>query len=152
LPREHLRLEDVSDRYLLEVLATVQTDVEEGASSEDIAAEIGLDVQYPKRCVSSRFVWLRRYGVVDRDAETGKWRFTEDGLKLFRSGLRARERERFASMDEASLAAVTTEVANRLGGMRGSTYHVTRREFQRGQYAWVPPAKPATRKSKGGKR
>lgn len=129
--KEHLRLEDISDRALLEVLELVQVDMD-GATSEDIAAELGLDVQYPKRCVGIRFGWMRRYGILKRDPETKKWSFTEDGWRLHKGALKGRELDRFLQMDEDKLAGVTSIIADRLVSLSGTAQNMTRREWTHG--------------------
>jgi len=79
--REHLRLEDLSDREILLMIADV-ADGDGFADSLAIATRLDIGGAHPRRTVAVRLSWLARWGAVQREHERdekGNIRYTRDG-------------------------------------------------------------------------
>src|SRR5687767_7783145 len=74
---QSLRLLDFSDRELLHVIYENAQD-DGWADPADIVDALGIDHKHPRQCVGSRFGWLRKKGVLERD-DAGFVRLTEIG-------------------------------------------------------------------------
>jgi len=78
-----LRIRDFSDRELLALFI----DMGGSCSAAEMAQRVfdlkDGDEHIPRqtRCVTSRFVWMRRYGLVSRDEE-GRWQISQAGSLL----------------------------------------------------------------------
>lgn len=108
-----LTLEEFSDRELLFALEE-HGDNLGSVSSRELAEGLGLrptdDLKHPHQNVAIRLSWLRRYGVVHRDAETKRWSLTDVGYALMHTDLRAPERRLMADLDPNRLYAVMQEM------------------------------------------
>lgn len=83
MAREHLRLEDLSDREVLLIVADACGSNGDFADSLDIAARLDVGGEHPRRTVAVRLSWLARWGAVEReharDPDTGQLRYHRDG-------------------------------------------------------------------------
>lgn len=79
---DHLRLEDLSDREFLLIVADVAAEDGGWADSLQIADRIGISGEHPRRTVAVRLSWLARWGAVQREHardESGNLRYHRDG-------------------------------------------------------------------------
>lgn len=80
---DRLQIRDFSDRELLAIFL----DMGQMTSARELAQRVwGLedgheDLPHATRCVTSRLVWMRRYGLVRRE-DDGSWAISETGVKL----------------------------------------------------------------------
>jgi hypothetical protein len=80
---DRLRIADFSDREILALFL----DMGGAAAAREMAQRVfGLgdgddNLPHYTRCVTSRFVWMRRYGLVDR-ADDGRWQISPAGVAL----------------------------------------------------------------------
>lgn len=106
-----LTLEEFSDRELLFALEE-HSDAEGLVSSLELAEGLGLSgLKHPRQNVAIRLSWLKRYGVVYREQETGRWGLTPIGERIMHGSLRAAERRAVADLDEGRLYAIMTAIS-----------------------------------------
>lgn len=80
---DRLRISDFSDRELLALLL----DMGQVTSARELAQRVWdlpdkhEELPHATRCVTSRLVWMRRYGLVKRE-DDGQWAISETGVKL----------------------------------------------------------------------
>lgn len=149
MAREHLRLEDLSDREFLLVLSDVAED--DGWSDSQAVAD-ALDLK-ERRTASSRLSWLQRWGVVDREHErdesgnirirrngkpfyTQRWRLTNIGWDLATGKLRKNQEDALSKARDGDILVLTRLLAER--GQQGGTAvrNLMRREWRyRTEYA-----------------
>lgn len=118
LASDTLHIRDFSDRELLYSMLDESRDgivgsrrlairifgLEESEENENI-------IRYYTRCVSSRFAWMRRYGMVERGETQGTWVISATGAALLAASLpRALEQRLDDIEDERALA-----LANKVG-------------------------------------
>jgi hypothetical protein len=127
-PHTHLRLEDLSDIAVLEAFeASFNGDA--SCTTQDVVAQLELNVETPNRFVGARLGWLKRLGVIDR--EDGKWFFTNEGWDVFESRrLNARQAEQLERLGERGPAAVSEWLANAMMTASGTRYGVLRRQVR----------------------
>lgn len=98
-----LTLEDFSDRELLFALEE-HSDADGFVSSKGLAEGMGLK-EGMHRNIAIRLAWLKRYGVVYREDESGRWGLTTAGERIMHGSLRAAERRALDALDEGRLYA-----------------------------------------------
>ena len=130
-----LRLIDISDRELLHIVDDLG-DNEGWVSAEHLCKALGLDPDYPNRTVASRFVWLRRFGVVEKrkgrkKASRGEWRLSKAGLDLIDGKLDARAEARLKKLSDGELWGEVAALADHRLRMRQVSARMLRREMQR---------------------
>lgn len=128
-----LQLEEFSDRELLSVLE-MQADDYGFADAETISDQLGLDHPHPKACVTSRLVWLTRYGAVEVDplrkrGHPQRWRLTEKGNALVSGSLKAGQEKALGTLADEQMIEVMRFVTNRWRNSDDTTAHLTRREW-----------------------
>ena len=110
-----LTLEEFSDRELLFALEE-NLDGDGLVSSAALAEAMGLGdsrgLKHPAQNVAVRLSWLKRYGVVHRDKETGKWGLTPPGFRIIHGSLRASETKMLTDIDDERLFAVMQMVGS----------------------------------------
>lgn len=145
MAREHLTIDDLSDRELLLVLDDV-SDGDGYAESDAIAERLDL----AKRAIaSSRLSWLARWGAVEREHErdehgnlrymrdgrprhTQRWRMTETGAALAHGQLRARQRETLERINEQQMLELTRYVTQRARASGSVAAKLIAREWRYG--------------------
>lgn len=129
MAREHLRLEDLSDRELLLVIADIAGD---GGYADglDIAARLDIGGEYPRRTVACRLSWLVRWGALQREYErdeagniryrrdgkvvyTQRWGLTPMGWAVASGELRKGLETQLERVDDAQMVVLTRWVARR---------------------------------------
>ena len=116
----HVQIKDFSDRELLAIIAelgnpvaarTVAIKIFGLKESEENEAEIKREA----RCVTARFTWMRRYGLLDRDEE-GEWLISAHGEKLRTGTLTSSVAAGIARAKEDSALALANAVGEKLVG------------------------------------
>jgi hypothetical protein len=135
-----LKLADYPDPELLAIVQDVADD-DGWATAKIVANQLGVQGEHEghgARCVSSRFAYLKRIGLLEVDvasqkstATDTKWRVTAIGNALMRGRLNKTQEKMLTGMDPAAriraireLAKVTTEAGD-------SVRQVSRREWRR---------------------
>lgn len=111
----HLQIRDFSDRELLAVIRD--------AGGKVVAQELAVrifapttpeTVAYYTRCVTSRLVWMRRYGLIEREAETGEWQISGQGERLRAGTLSESMETRIVNLGEDNSLALANTVGEKL--------------------------------------
>lgn len=145
MARDHLTIDDLSDREFLLVLDDVADD-DGWADSGHIADQ--LDAA-KKQIVSSRLSWLVRWGAVvrehDRDESgnlrywadgkpryTQRWALTPEGRALAFGSLKTRQRESLDKLDETQMIEVTRWLTTRSRSSSAVASKLIAREWRYG--------------------
>jgi hypothetical protein len=133
----NVTLESMSDFEFLHAMNDAGDD-DGWATSEEIAKQIGLDVEtadaFANQCVGSRCAWSYRYGLVEKGIFEGQlyWRLNPTGTDLVLGRALAKGvQQTLADLSESQRVRVTDLVAK--AAPRGSRQaaHLTRRTFKR---------------------
>ena len=110
-----LSLEEFSDRELLFALEE-HADGDGLVSSVGLAEGLGLSgrVKHPTQSIAIRLSWMKRYGVVYRHEETGRWGLTDAGARVVHGALRATQRRALDEMDDERLWAAMQVMGARM--------------------------------------
>lgn len=149
----HLRLEDLSDREVLLVLL----DVADGggwASAQDIADQLGIvspeeDPGHARRVVTSRLVWLMRWGALDREPAEAvpkrkageepvyrRWRCSAIGHDMATGQLRKAQEAALADARDGDMLLLAQQLVGRMQGSGTTVRNLVRREWRyRTEYA-----------------
>ena len=131
MPPASLRLADFLDE---EVLAIVQdlANYEGYVSSQEFAEAVGLET----RNVGTRFSWLRKYGVLERNERVGDpfyrhWRLTRIGQGVIEARFGKAQQNALANLDESQLPLAMQVIAARYEGSGNEVVmHLLRRRLQ----------------------
>ena len=131
MPPSSLRLADFLDE---EVLAIVQdlANYEGYVSSQEFALAVGLEA----RNVGSRFSWLRKYGVLERNMRPGDpfyrhWRLTEMGEAVVKARFGKAQQTALDNLEETQLPLAMQSIAARYEGSGNRVVmNLIRRRFQ----------------------
>jgi hypothetical protein len=143
VPSDHLRLEDLSDREFLLIVADV-ADGDGWADSQEVATRLDLT---ERRIASTRLSWLARWGAVEREHErdesgnmryrrngkpfyTQRWRLTDVGLDLATGRLRRSQQKALADARDGDLLALTQLLAERQRSGNTTVANLVRREWR----------------------
>lgn len=137
---------DYSDRELLHILHDLAGT--EWATTDDLADQIritppsrngsskkmtdGEKRLYAKRCIATRYSWMRRFGWVERDEHRTKWRVTDIGRDLMNGRLTkslATSLDKLSTADRVLVMRSLTD-AYRTDRIEGQTF--IRREWTHG--------------------
>jgi hypothetical protein len=125
-----LRLEEFSDRELLYALEE-HADDDGTVSSRELAEGLGLTgMKNPHQNIAIRLSWLKRYGVVYRDQETGRWGLTPVGETLMHSNLRAAERRLLEGLDPDKLLVVMQQLGGAMINANSEAATMAAREWR----------------------
>jgi hypothetical protein len=125
-----LTLKDFSDLELLRRLEDVADD-EGYATVTQIARKLNLSHPHPERCVISRFSWLRRFGILEKDEERG-WKLTKEAdLAINASFTRTAERE-LGKLGEGQYVALMDLMSQSYRSVTPGTANLMRRQWQFG--------------------
>jgi hypothetical protein len=132
---EHVQISDFSDRELMAVIAGMTQPV----SAREVASRIfgvadieehSQEMRHYARCVISRFAWMKRYGLIDRDEE-GLWSISPEGEALRNGRLASAVESGIRNGKESSALALANIVGERLvGASKGASGLAMRRELQ----------------------
>jgi hypothetical protein len=134
MAEEHVQIRDFSDRELMAVIADLGNPV----SAREVAVRIfgiaeleenELEIRRESRCVISRFVWMRRYGLLERDEE-GLWRISNEGEALRKGKLSASVENGIVSAKESSALTLANLVGEKLVGAGVVSGRAMQRELQ----------------------
>lgn len=146
---EHLRLEDLSDRELLLVMLD-QADSEGFVDPMDLADVLGVVGEHPRRVVTARLAWLKRWGAVEREHQTDdhgnamrftsgpqkgqprptqRYRLTAVGFDMANGSLRAAQEKALAGMDDGQMLLVTQWLTKRARESGTTVATLVRREW-----------------------
>jgi hypothetical protein len=141
--RDRLRLEDLSDREFLLILADV-TDADGWADSQQVAERLDLT---ERRVASSRLSWLQRWGAVEREHErdehgsiryrrngkpfyTQRWRLTPIGEDMATGRLRKAQEKALAEARDADMLMLTKLLAEHQRHGNTTVANLMRREWR----------------------
>jgi hypothetical protein len=125
-----LRLEEFSDRELLFAFEE-HADANGTISSRELSDGLSLSgLKNPHMNVAIRLGWLKRYGIVYRDSDTGRWALTTAGTRLLHGGLRKRESNALEEMEEHSLLAAMDLFGARIIGAGGEAATMASRQWR----------------------
>jgi phage antirepressor YoqD-like protein len=126
-----LQLTAFSDRELLFIMDDT-TDGDGWTDVEQVAKALNLDHDHPTMCVSSRFSWLKRYGVLERDGR--RWKMTNIGRALMNGQLDDTEESVLNAMRQDQLLALTTAITKRYQNANETAATMMRRAWVNGTY------------------
>jgi hypothetical protein len=125
-----LTLEEFSDRELLFAFEE-HADANGTISSRELSEGLSLSgLKNPHMNVAIRLGWLKRYGIVYRDSDTGRWALTTAGTRLLHGGLRKRESNALEEMEEYSLLAAMDLFGARIIGAGGEAATMASRQWR----------------------
>lgn len=81
-PERHLQIRDFSDRELLAVISDAGGVVTAAELAVRIFAPADGELPHLARCVTSRLVWMRRYGLILREESGPGWQISPQGEAL----------------------------------------------------------------------
>lgn len=126
-----LTLEEFSDRELLFALEE-HADGDGLVSSQDLAEGLGLNerLKHATQSVAIRLSWMKRYGVVRRDDDTGRWGLTPAGERVIHGTLRATQRRALDDLDDERLWAAMQLMGNRMINAQGEAAILAARQWR----------------------
>lgn len=126
IPKTAVRIRDFSDRELLGVIADLAgangrtgTVVE----ARDVALRVfGVtpnarnesDIAYFTKCVTARFTWMRRFGLLDKGEAAGEWYLSREGNALRRARLQRAVDVGIASSKDETMLALANVTGERM--------------------------------------
>lgn len=142
---DHLRLEDLSDREVLLVMLDVADDGGE-VDPADVAQRLRITGDHPRRAVSSRLAWLKRWGAVDKvfavdehgnvvrnragEAKTTqRYRLTSLGERMASGQLRAAQTKALDGIGDEAMLLVTRWLTERSAHGGATVQTLVRREW-----------------------
>lgn len=127
-----LKLSEFNDDELIHVLDAVAND-EGWATTQDVAAEIGLTHDNPNNCVGGRFAYLKRIKVLQNKQDKGEtwWKLTAKGKALTHPRKLPVAVERaLEDMDEGQQIAATNRLARRVPRSSAPGGQLTKRAWR----------------------
>jgi hypothetical protein len=128
-----LTLEEFSDRELLAAFED-HADADGTVSSAELAEGLGLwsrdGLKHPTQNIAIRLSWLKRYGVLGRDPDSGRWFLTDAGLRVVHGGLRAKERRALEEFSEDALYAAAEQLGRRMVGAQSEAATMAQRSWR----------------------
>jgi hypothetical protein len=101
---------------------------EEGwIETEHMARALGFDDD--RKPIGSRFSWMRRYGMLERDDERKMWRLTDAGRRVVTAKLRAATSREIEALEDEAFVDVMAKVGQRYRHGSPMIAHMLRREF-----------------------
>lgn len=147
---DHLRLADLSDREVLLILEDC-ADADGYADPMDMAERLGVSGEHPRRIVSARLAWLRRFGAVDREREvdergrplyvehragtktpryTQRYRMTTIGHALASGQMRKTQERALEGMRDGEMLQLTQWLTRRARTSGGTVQKLVQREWR----------------------
>ena len=139
---DHLRLQELSDRELLLVLADV-ADSGGYAEAIDMGEQLGISEEHRLRVITSRLTWLKRWGAVEREGADqvekrrvkgeprprARWRMTPMGFDLAMGQLRKSQEEALEKAKDGDMLLLTRLLAERQRTSGITVANLMRREY-----------------------
>lgn len=115
-----------------DLMAKVAENGASGVSSKEIAESLGFKEDDGTQSVGMRFAWMKKFGMLEYDAETKLWMLTAGGERVIESHIRAAATRTIEAVPDESMVEVMAHVTSRyrLGDPMIAT--LLRREFQYG--------------------
>jgi hypothetical protein len=142
LEGDALRIRDFSDREILAIVAdqaSANGVVGGPVDARDVALRVfGLkdneanrdSIAYYTRCVSVRFSWMRRFGLMEKGEQKGQWLLSKDGNALRAASLRAAVDRGIDEAGEDQSLVLANKVAERLFNSSAIAAKAMEREFR----------------------
>jgi hypothetical protein len=127
-----LTLNEFSDEEFL--AKVMDTNGDGWISTDEISDAINLDVQYPNSNVGIRLSWLKRFGVVERDFDTGMWRVTKIGQDLVTAKFSSPAAKAIDAIDDSQLFLLSQRLSSRYERVNPATANLVRRQFARSTF------------------
>lgn len=128
--RSSLNLDAYSDRELVHLVADLG-DENGWVTVKAFAKKVGVPALH-EQCVSARFAWMRRYGIMERTFTGGRlWRLTEAGRSMAQAEVAPATLSAIHALKDAELAWGAHTLMGRFQAARDEYATVTRRELQR---------------------
>ena len=124
MPSE-LSLYDFRDLDLLLKLAA-EADNDGGITTAQMADALNTKSMHN---VASRFAWMKRYGMLERDEKTMAWYMTDGAKRVVMARMRAAQSKQLESMPDESMISVMSHVAQRYRFGDPMIAQMLRREF-----------------------
>lgn len=124
--QRHATLYDFRD---LDVMMKLRAEGNEDGwvETEALASAMGFDED--RRPVGSRLSWMKRYGMIERDEQSGLWRLSPGGERVTEARLRANQKRSIETLPDESMIEVMANVAHRYRFADAMTAALLRREF-----------------------
>lgn len=122
---DSVRIRDYSDRELLAIVGDLaRANGNPGGAVEARAVAVRVfgvkdtprneeDLSYFSKCVTARFTWMRRFGLLEKGEHVGEWFLSEKGNAYRRAKLTRAIESQIASMDD-ELIALAHAVGDRM--------------------------------------
>lgn len=94
--------------------------------TEAMARSLGFD---GARDVSTRLVWMRRYGMLQFDPQKRLWRLSQGGQRVVRARLRAAQQKALEAVPDEAMVEVMANVTSRYRLGDPMVAQLLRREF-----------------------
>lgn len=120
-----LSLYDFRDLDLLLKIAE-EADNDGGVTTVGIAEALGTKNVHN---VGSRFSWMRRYGMLERDEKTNAWYMTAGAKRVVESRIRAAQAKQLEALVDESMVEVMSHVTQRYRYGDPMIAQMLRREF-----------------------
>lgn len=118
------------DRELLYVVHDL-ADKEGWVDASSVANRLAITHENPTRCVVGRFVWMRKFGVMERNEEDGsKWRLTEQGEKVRRGTLTKAASKAIEGLGAEQLVVATDMLGRRYSPNQNQVAVLMRRAWK----------------------
>lgn len=128
-----LTLEEFSDRELLFAFEE-HADADGTITSRELADGLGFEptdsLKHPQQNIAIRLSWLKRYGVVYRDADSGRWGLTQVGYRVLHGGLRARDTKALETLNEDALMAAVELMGRRMLTVNSESATMAQRQWR----------------------
>ena len=125
----HLTVVDFRDA---ELLAKLSEQGASGATSHELADELGMTNGHPAQSVGSRFARMRGFGMVEFDAERRLWTVTEGAARVLEAERRSAIADTIEALPEEELVVAMAAVAARYRHGDYLTANLLRREYRFG--------------------
>ena len=122
----HATLYDFRDLDLMLKLED-EADDEGWAETESMARALGFEDN--ARMIGTRFAWMKRYGMLERDDRRKMWRLTIAGRRVVQAKLRAATSREIEALEDEAFVDVMAKVGQRYRHGSSMIAQMLRREF-----------------------
>ena len=114
----------------LDLLQKIQAEADENGfvETEHLARSLGLGDSRNGN-VGVRLAWMRRFGMLQKNEETGLWSLAPGGLRVVRAKVKAAAQRDIEELPDEAMVEVMANVAARYRFADATTAHLLRREF-----------------------
>jgi len=123
---DHATLYDFRDLDLMLKLED-EADDEGWVDTEHLARALGFEDDL--KPIGSRFSWMKRYGMVERDDKRKLWRLTPAGLRVVEAKIRTATSTQIEALEDEAFVDVMAKVGQRYRHGSPMIAHMLRREF-----------------------